>query len=105
MRQEACALLGRHDFSAFQAADKAKRPAVRTIKDLRILKDRDLVHIEVEADGFLYNMVRNIAGTLVEVGRGRFSKGSLKRILLSRDRKLAGPALPAKGLFLVKVKY
>lgn len=105
MRKEARSLLGRHNFSAFQASDKIKRAAVRTIKAIKIVKVGDEVRIEIEADGFLYNMVRNIAGTLLEAGRGRFERGSLKRILLSKNRESAGPALPAKGLFLVKVKY
>lgn len=105
MRKEARALLGRHNFKSFQAADSRERNPQRTIKRIKITKDKDLVCIDIEADSFLYNMVRNISGTLLEIGRGRFSKGSMLRILKSRDRKLAGPALPAKGLCLVKVKY
>ncbi|MFA6129930.1 MAG: tRNA pseudouridine(38-40) synthase TruA [Candidatus Omnitrophota bacterium] len=105
MRSEAKALLGRHNFKSFQAAEARYRNPVRTIKRIKITRDKGLLHIEIEADSFLYNMVRNIAGTLLEIGRGRFPKGSMNKILKSGNRKLAGPALPAKGLCLVKVKY
>jgi len=105
MRSEAKLLLGRHNFKAFQATEARQRNPVRTIKRVKIVKDKDFLYIDIEADSFLYNMVRNIAGTLLEIGRGRFSKGSMRRILKSGDRKVAGPTLPAKGLCLVKVKY
>jgi len=109
MRGAAKCLLGRHDFKSFQAADAEwrgrSRSSLRTIKRLEIKKRGDLIKIEVEGDGFLYNMVRNIAGTLIEIGRGRFKPGSMKKILKAKDRKLAGPTAPAKGLCLVEVKY
>ncbi|MCM8801519.1 MAG: tRNA pseudouridine(38-40) synthase TruA [Candidatus Omnitrophica bacterium] len=105
MHKEAKVLLGRHDFKAFQAVDKKERSSIRTIKKLIIKKEKDLIIIDIEADGFLYNMVRNIVGTLIEIGRGRFSKGDLKKILLLGDRKKAGFTAPAMGLYLVKVKY
>lgn len=106
MRKESKVLLGRHDFSAFRASEEKERDPVKNIKSLKITRNKDgLVNIEVEADGFLYNMVRNIAGTLLEIGRGRFTEGALKKILLSRNRRQAGPTLPARGLTLMKVKY
>lgn len=105
MRGEAKSLLGRHNFKAFQAAEDRQRNPVRTIKRIGITKEGNFLYIDIEADSFLYNMVRNIAGTLLEIGRGRFPKGSMRKILESRDRKKAGPTLPAKGLCLVKVKY
>ncbi|MDD5116096.1 MAG: tRNA pseudouridine(38-40) synthase TruA [Candidatus Omnitrophica bacterium] len=106
MRREAGVLVGRHDFSSFQAAETGRyRNPVRTVKRIRVTKDKDIISIDIEADSFLYNMVRNIAGTLVEIGRGRFAEGSMERILKARNRRLAGPALPAKGLCLLKVKY
>ena len=105
MRGEARALLGKHNFKSFQAAELRQRNPVCAIKRIKITKDKHLLHIDIEADRFLYNMVRNICGTLLEAGRGRFPRGSMVRILESRNRKLAGPALPAKGLCLVKVKY
>jgi len=105
MQRQARILLGRHNFKAFQASDKKERNSVRTIKQLKIIKDKDLIYIDIEADGFLYNMVRNIVGTLIEIGRGKFSAGSLRKIMLSKKRRLAGPTLPARGLCLVEVKY
>ena len=105
MRREAKFLLGRHNFTSFQAADIRPRNPLRTIKFIKIIKDKDLLYIDIQADSFLYNMVRNIAGTLLEIGRGKFSKGSMVKILRSRNRKLAGPTLPAKGLCLMKVRY
>jgi tRNA pseudouridine38-40 synthase len=105
MQKEAKVLLGRHNFRSFQASGSKERNPVRTIKKLKILKDKDLIVFEIEADGFLYNMVRNIVGTLIEIGRGRFPAGSLRKILLAKDRRSAGPTLPAKGLSLVKVAY
>jgi len=106
MRKEAKVLLGKHNFKSFQAADTRLRNPRRTIKRISIMKGKSgLLHIDIEADSFLYNMVRNIVGTLLEIGRGRFLPGSMREILKSRNRKLAGPAVPAKGLYLLKVKY
>jgi len=105
MRKEAKVLVGKHNFKSFQATDNVKRNPMRTIKRIKITKNKNLLHFDIEADSFLYNMVRNIVGTLVEIGRGRFPKGSMQRILKSSNRRLAGPTLPAKGLCLIKVKY
>jgi len=105
MRAEANVLKGRHNFKSFQATDYRQRSPLKTIKSLRIRKAKDLVQIDIEADGFLYNMARNIAGTLVAIGRGKLPKGSMKRILEARDRKFAGQTLPPEGLCLIKVKY
>jgi tRNA pseudouridine38-40 synthase len=105
MRKEAKLLLGKHNFRAFQASDTRERNPVKTINSIKISKAGHLVHIDIEADGFLYNMVRNIAGTLLEIGRGKFPEGSMRRILASGRRQLAGPTVPAKGLCLIKVRY
>ena len=105
MRSEAKFLLGKHNFKSFQATEERQRNPVRSIKRIKIGKEKDLLHIDIEADSFLYNMVRTIIGTLLEIGRGRFPKGSMRKILEARDRRLAGPTLPAKGLCLVRVKY
>lgn len=105
MKREARPLLGRHNFKSFQAADKKERSSIRTIKKLRIESKADYIVIEIEADGFLYNMVRNIVGTLIEIGRGRFKAGSMKKILKAKNRNLAGPTAPAKGLCLAEVRY
>lgn len=105
MQEEAKVLLGRHNFRSFQAQDKKGRDTMRTIKNLKISRNRDFIYIDIEADGFLYNMVRNIVGTLIEIGRGKLLEGSTKKILLARNRKFAGPTVSAKGLCLLEVKY
>lgn len=118
MRKEARALIGRHDFKAFCASASGAKTTTRTIKSITIKRlgydplflrkpaqERSLIAIDIEADGFLYNMVRNIVGSLIEVGRGRFGPGSIKEILDSRNRRRAGPTAPARGLYLVGVKY
>ncbi|TAM41513.1 tRNA pseudouridine(38-40) synthase TruA [bacterium] len=105
MRREAKVLLGKHNFKSFQASEARERNPVRTIKRIKISRKKNLLSIDIEADSFLYNMVRNIAGTLLEIGRGRFPEGSMFKILGSRNRSLAGPTLPAKGLCLLKVRY
>lgn len=98
-------LTGRHDFKSFQAKDYAERNAVRTVRSITVEKNGDLVYIYIEADGFLYNMARNITGTLIDVGRGKITAGDVRAILRKKDRKLCGPTMPARGLCLVKVKY
>lgn len=105
MKEASKVLLGRNNFKAFQASGSTVKDSTRTIKKLKISKKNDLINFEIEADGFLYNMVRNIVGTLVEIGRGKFPADTLKKILMSRNRRLAGPTLPACGLFLLEVKY
>ncbi len=105
MKKEAKVLVGKHDFKSFQAADKVKRSSIRTIKKLSIKKKGEAIIIDVEADGFLYNMVRNIAGTLIDIGRDRLPYGSMARILKAKDRKFAGATAPARGLCLMEVKY
>jgi tRNA pseudouridine38-40 synthase len=105
MKKAAKYLVGRHDFRSFQAVDGIERDSVRTVRHITIEKDADLIYIDIEANGFLYNMVRNIAGTLVEVGRGRYSVENVKEILRKKDRRCSGPTMPAKGLRLVRVSY
>lgn len=107
MKKETKVLLGLHDFKSFQAksASSGVKSTARTIKKISIKKEKDLVHIDIEANGFLHNMARNIAGTLIEVGRGYLPEGSMRKILSSKDRTKAGPTAPAKGLTLLEVKY
>lgn len=105
MRRAAKTLTGKHDFKSFQASGSSELNTVRTIKKIKIEKKRDLVYIDIRADGFLYNMVRIIAGTLLEIGRGKMPEKSVKEILLKRDRRSAGPTAPAKGLCLMNVEY
>ena len=105
MRREAKVLIGRHNFKSFQGSGRKAKNTIRTIKDIKIKEKGRYIFIDIEADGFLYNMVRNIVGTLIEIGRGRFLEGSMKRILEAEDRRKVGPTAEAKGLFLMKVKY
>jgi tRNA pseudouridine38-40 synthase len=105
MAGEASILVGRHDFKSFQAADKKEKNSIRTIKRLSVKKYQNLINIDVEADGFLYNMIRNIVGTLIEIGRGKFPPGSMKKILKAKNRQIAGPTAPAQGLCLRHVRY
>lgn len=105
MKKEAKVLLGTHDFSAFKSSSGNAGNCRRTVKRLQIRRKKGLIEIVIEANGFLYNMVRNIVGTLIEVGRGKFPPGSTEKILKKRDRKIAGPPVPAKGLCLIWVKY
>jgi tRNA pseudouridine38-40 synthase len=111
MKSEAKVLIGRHDFRAFVASDpqlKKKnkiKNTIRNIKNISIKKSHEFLHINIEANGFLYKMVRNIVGTLIQIGLGKISKGELKKSLRSKCRKNAGPTAPAQGLCLLKVKY
>jgi tRNA pseudouridine38-40 synthase len=98
-------LLGRHDFRSFETEWPNRTSSVRTIYCLTVDRADSLVSIEVEADGFLYNMVRSIAGTLMFVGAGKRESSWVKGVLEGEDRSLAGPTAPANGLILVKVTY
>lgn len=103
MRHEAKAFLGEHDFIGFAASGFTVKTTVRTIYALDISKDGNLITISVTGNGFLYNMVRIIAGTLVQAGSGKLS--NLEEIIASRDRKRAGITAPACGLYLKEVFY
>jgi tRNA pseudouridine38-40 synthase len=105
MQQGADALVGRHDFGAFEAAGGVSRDPVRTVERLEWRGAEDGLELSVRGDGFLYMMVRNIVGTLVEVGLGRRAAGWAGEVLASRDRGQAGQTAPARGLCLVQVLY
>lgn len=105
MRRAATYLLGAHDFKSFSAHVEPGKSTVRTIKDVDINRSGPWVTIEVTGTGFLHNMVRIIAGTLAEVGKGEIAPDAIPAIIEARDRRLAGPTAPATGLFLVKVCY
>jgi tRNA pseudouridine38-40 synthase len=98
-------MVGRHDFKAFQTFDGRLEDSVRTVRMIRIAKEGSIISIDIEANGFLYNMVRKIVGTLVEIGRGKFPVGRAKELLKTRERRLCGPTMPAQGLCLMRVKY
>jgi tRNA pseudouridine38-40 synthase len=105
MRQAANPLHGRHDFHSFETDWPNRMSSVRTITQLTVNRLGDWIWIDVEADGFLYNMVRAVAGTLINVGRGYWPVGRVAEILAAEDRRQAGPTAPAQGLFLMRVTY
>ncbi|MGP0068968.1 MAG: tRNA pseudouridine(38-40) synthase TruA [Isosphaeraceae bacterium] len=105
MGRAARCLLGRHDFRSFETEWPNRTSSVRTILDIVVDRREDLVIIEVEADGFLYNMVRSIAGTLVLVGSGKRPEGWIEQVLAAESRVEAGPTAPPQGLFLLWVRY
>lgn len=105
MERAAKHFLGRHDFSAFCAADTDVRDKVRDVTAAGIFRRDELLVFVVEADGFLKQMARAMAGTLIEVGRGKIGPDDLPGIIASRDRSRAGPTAPARGLFLYRVNY
>lgn len=109
MRAAAAHLIGRHDFACMQTSGAPRLSTIRTVRDITIeprtqTLSEQLV-FEVEADGFLYNMVRNIVGSLTVVGKGRAEPDWIADVLASKKRTTAGPAAPAHGLFLLDVFY
>lgn len=105
MRRAAEPLKGRHDFHSFETEWPNRMSSVRTITHLAVNRVGDYIWLDVEADGFLYNMVRAIAGTLMNVGRGYWPESRVAEILRLEDRTQAGPTAPAQGLFLVRVTF
>ena len=105
MAEAAATLVGKKDFKSFAAAADNREDSVRTIFRCDVTSEDDWVYVETEGDGFLYNMVRNIIGTLVEVGVGRIKPEKIKQILEAKDRTAAGPIAPAQGLCLMWIKY
>jgi tRNA pseudouridine38-40 synthase len=109
MRLAAKYFVGRHDFASFQATGSDRKTTTRTITacDVGVVEavNETRFAIEVEADGFLYNMVRNIVGTLVDVGRRKQSPEWIERLILAKDRDQAGATAPPQGLFLLRVDY
>lgn len=106
MKKATQSLIGDHDFSAFRTVGSPTRTTVRRVIRAEWKRGRDgLIRFEIEANGFLKQMVRSIIGTLVEIGRGKMKAEDLRKILNSRDRREAGPTAPAQGLFLKEVRY
>jgi tRNA pseudouridine38-40 synthase len=105
MHRASRCLLGRHDFHSFETNWPNRLSSIRTITHLAVNRVGPYVWIDVEADGFLYNMVRSIAGTLMNIGRGFWSEERLPLILQAEDRREAGPTAPPQGLFLMRVRY
>ncbi len=109
MHRSGQALVGRHDFSSFETGGSPRHNSVRTVFEVCVQRRRgtlgEKLAIDVSGDGFLYNMVRAIVGTLVDVGRGFEDESLLARVLAARDRKAAGQTAPANGLCLMRVDY
>ena len=105
MAAAARAVRGKHDFSAFCAAAGRDRRPVCTIRSVRVVTHRRRLALWISGDSFLHHMVRNIVGSLVEVGRGAQGPGWIAELLQGRDRRQAGPTAPAHGLMLVRVLY
>lgn len=105
MQRAADYLAGEHDFKSFCSVNTTVETTVRTIYDIAVDRAGDLITIRITGSGFLYNMVRIIAGTLIEVGRGNWTPERMERILQARDRREAGPTAPACGLTLVKYVF
>ncbi len=105
MREAAALIAGRHDFAAFRSSGGAAKTSVRTVTELTVTSEPPYIYVDIEADGFLYNMVRIITGTLVEAGAGKRSLDEVREALATGDRKYAGKTLPAHGLCLEAVRY
>jgi tRNA pseudouridine38-40 synthase len=106
MQRAAQQLIGRHDFSAFRASDCEAKTPVRELREVTISRrEGEVLWFELEGTAFLKHMVRNVVGTLVEVGRGKRPEAWVREVLESRDRTRAGPTAPAQGLMLVEVTY
>lgn len=105
MERAAALLSGTHDFLAFCSNRHIKKSTVRTVESIGISRVGEEVQFTLSGDGFLYNMVRIIVGTLLEVGQGKRTPEEMKEILASLDRQKAGPTVPAQGLILWEVRY
>ena len=105
MREATSYLIGRHDFASFCGTGAQVKSTVRTLTGIDIWRDGDIVTIRVKGEGFLYNMVRIIAGTLIQVGNGQYPPERVKKILDACDRSVSGPTAPAHGLTLMGIEF
>jgi tRNA pseudouridine38-40 synthase len=105
MRKAATYFIGTHDFEAFRSIGGNVKTSVRAVSELKIEQEGNFIRIIISADGFLYNMVRIITGTLIDVGVGRIKPDEIKNIIESKNRKRAGKCVPGKGLCLDEVFY
>lgn len=105
MQQAANYLIGTHDFASFCGANAQVKTTVRTITAIDIWQNNDEITIQVQGKGFLYNMVRIISGTLIEIGNGQYPPEKIKEILEAKKRSQAGPTAPAHGLTLIKIYF
>ena len=105
MQKAADYLIGEHDFKSFCTPRTQVRSTVRTIYDLTLTKEGDEIRMRITGNGFLYNMVRIIAGTLARVGTGLYTPERVKEILEAKDRNVSGPKAPPQGLTLISIAY
>lgn len=105
LNKQAQAFVGTYDYSGFCSANSGVEDTVRTVHSFEVSRKGDLVYFKVSADGFLYNMVRIMVGTLLFVNEGKIKKDELKNVILSKNRKLAGKTAPPQGLYLNDVIY
>lgn len=105
MNRAAQALCGEHDFTSFRASACQARHAVREIHEISVRRKDHLVFIDISANAFLYHMVRNIAGSLMDIGKGEQSEGWMEELLVAKDRDVAGMTAPADGLYFYKTRY
>ena len=105
MKKAAEIIKGKHDFASFCAAGSSVKTTVRNLTELSVRKDGDIITVRAAADGFLYNMVRIIVGTLVYVGNGKLNEDDIKELIEKKDRRLMGITAPPQGLALVEVNY
>ncbi len=105
MKKGAEYIVGEHDFASFCSSGSQVKTTTRTVYNLDITKDDDIIKIKISGNGFLYNMVRIIVGTLLKVGLGIYPPEHVKEIIEAKDRYTAGPKAPAKGLTLVGIEY
>jgi len=105
MKVAAQYFIGIHDFNAFKSSGSSVKTTIRTIQSIDIIKSQEEIIIEVTGDGFLYNMVRIIVGTLIQVGINKIEPEYIQTILKNKDRKLAGPTAPAEGLYLKEIYF
>ena len=105
MQKAAAYLVGEHDFTSFASVPAQTNTYVRMIYALDVVREGDMIRIRVQGNGFLYNMVRIIAGTLIQVGAGIKKPEDMESILAGKDRELAGPTAPAHGLTMIGLEY
>lgn len=105
MQQGADFLIGQHDFKSFCTPRTQVKSTIREIYECKLIRNGDFITMRIRGDGFLYNMVRIIAGTLARVGTGLYPPEKVKEILEAKDRSVAGPKAPANGLTLVEIYY
>ena len=105
MNDAAKRFVGTHDFAAYMSSDTKIKDTIRTITEAEVTRQGDVVEFRVSADGFLYNMVRILTGTLISVAEGKIEPCEIEEITLSKDRRRAGITVPPCGLFLNKVVY